>query len=130
MVTVIVVIILLLVLVITFLYLVHKTQRDLEDAQKSALENLRRDLNSKERLLDLKTRIMDDKISVLRKSNDNLRRLVMRGLETGQVDKDDEELQEFIEKLKTLGEYINNVDSEELKGIIERVYSSKPNKRT
>ena len=130
MVTVIVVIILLLVLVITFLYLVHKTQRDLEDAQKSALENLRRDLNSKERLLDLKTKIMEDKISVLRKSNDSLQRLVMGSLETEEVDKDDEELQEFIEKLKTLAEYIDKVDSDELKEIIERVYYSKPNKRT
>lgn len=117
-------------LIIFYQYVVHRTQRDLEDVHKSALDTIRRELASKERLLDLKTRIMEDKIAALRKSHDSLQHLVMKSLETGQVDKDDEEIQEFVEKLKTLAEYIDKVDSDELKEIIERVYYSKPNKRT
>lgn len=127
MVTAIFVIILLLVLVITFLYLVHNTQRALEDAQKSALENLRRDLNSKERLLDMKTQIMDDKISVLKKSNCSLQKMVIESLKTGEVDKDNEEIQEFVEGIKKLSEYINNIDSQELETIIKKISSQKPN---
>lgn len=57
----------------------------------------------------------------LEKSNYSLQHKVMQSLKTGQVDKEDEEIQEFVERVKKLSGYINKTDSRELESIIKKI---------